>query len=1452
MAYIVYITEDCQKEAKKHNFDQDLQPLKDMIEKNQTVASLGRIGSSKYFKKKFGKFQGRLITCEEPQTIVNKEYVVIIFLTIFIRGNNDYAVFRRNPEIHGEKYLSRIDRNNFKKYLEKAIAENPPVSKPPLSEVEKAYLYSAGVTSYDLDNEALIYESDQWVKAINQEPFSSILPRIYDTVKNICEEGLDNINECQISQRNEKIIFYLEKSEKRLSLIDLVTQESSNISDVVEKWKHNIKDNISIIKRAYPQYILADDSLWMDIEKDPQSNFTLSREEIDVLNACTTEKAFPLFINGRAGSGKSTMLQYLFADYFSRYISYKDNIKNPPVYFTYNSELLQRAKNFVKGLIKCNSAFEMVRSHVQQNADIIGRLEDSFKELKVYLLSIVSPSDTARFDNINYVAFTRFHDLWLEKFKTDRNAMHDYSPDISWHVIRTYIQGMDTDNYMDPEDYDELEEKQKTVSREVYQKIYDKVWKWYSEIKQEKKLWDDQDLARYIIKKNLAKPVFPGVFCDEAQDFTRVDMDVIFSLSIYSNRDLLKKDISTIPFAFAGDELQTLNPTGFRWEALKAGFTQKFILSLSTTGKESTQTNLNYRELSNNYRSLPPIVKFCNTLQLFRAIRFNISNLRPQKPWNTPSNVNVPVVYFLANEAVFWEKILKITDTVFIIPCNEGQEVEWIKRDHELSKYITIENDVPTNVRVLSANLAKGLEFNRVVVYGFGMNCPSNMINGSDNEDTSVTLPLEYYINKTYVAISRAKKQLFIVDSEDGIKNLWDVTRIKQLIDNNIEKINTGNVKHWSLDNDLFLLTQGQGYSSLMESSEINMEEIASQFMQNGISQRNSYILRQAANIYKELKQNVEVNKCEAIADVFDKKYLEAGNLFNKHGRTDEAIKAFWLANSDEGYKNIVNNTARNPKYPVFYKIASSMISNEKEIVVNTIKTVATNKATLYDAFKGDDVFLDYDMRNVLMHAINVIVQKINPLIDVNSGDDDEVLYRIIDIQNQGIIKIETANIAEIAYTLNNHELAIEYWDKSEIKDKEKYTISKAYCTKYPDNISLLKSIKKYDEIINQYNKNTNFRLSDEQLFVVAEAFLMNKNHDKALQISSMITSPESYQQLYNINVFLKSDKKYSNIFLVLKKMSIIRKEEWNAIWDIIEDERGVKNKNDTSMILYIAAGLARLNSWSLLADTGHSLTKKDISEFLREEIIKKYIHKTYYIPEEIIIDIGTAIEKAGHRNDALDYYKYAESSVENEELKIKCGERWIKAKERQAEYSSDDEDLADKRKQEAITKRRLYGIPEDKELAEYNTLSDWSDLYQFIIKNETSEKVRNETPPKPEVAIIKINTKTPKSVKTITEKEDTKIRQPQLTNTEFDLYGFKFSYYYQKNRLNITNEADGKTISVMDDHWTSDSDDYSVEEEYINGENYQNIIDTPILFKNKNKIEIYFSDKKIKISFNE
>jgi hypothetical protein len=993
---------------------------------------------------------------------------------------------------------------------------------------------------------------------------------------------------------------------------------------------------------------------------------------------------------------------------------------------------------------------------------------------------------------------------------------------------------MDIDSLLEPDDYDDIEEKQKTVSKEVFQTIYDKVWKWYQEIKQKNKLWDDQDLGRYILENNLARPSFPGIFCDEAQDFTRVEMELLFRLSFYSDKDIQKQDISQIPFAFAGDEFQTLNPTGFRWEALKAGFTQKFLLSLSTGAKGSVTTNLNYRVLENNYRSLPRIVQFCNTLQLFRAVRFDISGLRPQKYWKSNPIISVSVASFYSDEAEFWEKIQN--DAVFIIPCDEGQEVEWIQKDKELSRYITIENDAPSNMQVLSANLAKGLEFNRVVVYGFGSSCPEKMIdNYDDDEDTSVTLPLEYYINKTYVAISRAKKQLFIVDTREGMNKLWDVTISQERVNSYLEKINEGNTKNWSMDNDLFLLMPG--FSSLMENVETNHEETASQLRQKGISDRQPYVLRLAANSYRSLGKNNDADQCEATAYLFDKKYIQAGTNFADSGYRSEAIKAFWLANSHEGYEKIIQKAEQYPDFKFMYSIALAMIKNDKSVLVDAINIISeTSNDKLYKILKGDEIFPDYDLRSILPDAVNKIVQKISAHIDPST--DELLLHHIIDISKRGL-KIPPEYIAEIAYTLNEHEKAVSYWDKSETKDSEKYTNAKALCTKFPENLPLLKSIKRYDEVISQFNSNRGKKLSEDQLCIVAEAFLTQQDTENALQICAQLTSSGSFTQL--AKCYAGSDKAIQNIFFILAGISEIREENWDVIKSLLFARKEAKNTN-LPTAFYFAAAIGRFDLYKLPVP-GSSLTQKEISEFLREEVIKKSL----IVPDELVIDIGTSVEKAGHRLDALEYYKLAETNVKTSELRHKCAERWIKAKERQAENTPKNDNVTrEKRINEAVNKRRLHDIPEKEELPEYETLLEWADLYHFVIKNE---KVFTEKP-------IPGSKRSGQKLKVVAvekppvENDVSENSQPQRAIEEFEMNGYRFTYYHRQRRLNITNMAEGKGISIMQNNQAST--DYTVEEVSLPDGQYKSVKDTPILFQNADKIRVKFSDMGLTFEFDD
>jgi len=1302
MTYIVYVSKQCQSDAQKHGFVSALEKLKTDIENRQNLSLFDRFGSSPYLvRKKFAGKQGRLLAVEETFSINGNDANCIVFLRILIRGDKEYDAFVHKEESR-TRYKNAVARDDIITFLDKRLAKDPPRTKQSLATEEEAYLYASSKINLDYDNSDMILETDDWVRAVTRESFASILPWIYETVVQISETFDNEQHEISVKNRNSyRIIF--DKSEGIIYLVDIREKTDQDIDavSIIRNWKKDIADNRPTAKRGYPRYILADDTLWLEIEKDEQSNFVLSREEIEVLNACTNsqEGCFPLFINGRAGSGKSTMLQYLFADYFARYISYQDSIEHSPVYFTYNAELLRRARTFVEGLITRNSAFETTTGTPTDKNFILQKIGESFKELKSYLLSLVDDANKVNFDKNNYVNFTRFKSLWHDKYGKDRTAARDYSADISWHIIRTYIEGYDTEGFLDTEDYREIETKQKTVSEQTYRLVFDIVWKWYAEEKRKANLWDDQDLVRFILEHDLAQPLFPGIFCDEAQDFTRLEMEIFLRLSLFSDRNIKKQHITRIPFAFAGDEMQTLNPTGFRWDSLKAGFTQKFILPmLQDAGDRSTgMPMLNYRELEHNYRSQPAIVKFCNALQLFRAVKFDISDLNPQNPWNDNMPGQSPaVVSFISDDSSFWEGIKKLPDTVFIVPCDEEQELEWVGKDDVLKQRILIKNNA-TMPPVLSANRAKGLEFSRVVVYGFGAYCPPGL--ESQETDESKMMPLQYHINKTYVAISRAKKQLFILDSENGLDGFWTVTGKENSADNSLKRINSGNKTKWS-KNDLSFLIPG-GQQNLLKDGEANIEINAEQFRNSGISERSPYMMRQAAICYRELKNDVNANKCEADAFVFDKDYLMAGEKYIASGWLDEAVKSYWLSDCDDGYKFIVDRTSRNPKYVLRFHIARAMTSSDGGVITEAIdKVLQASKENLFDVFKGDTVFPEQDMRTVLNSAINKVLRKFSVHIDPTG--DSVVLHRIIDSRKNGI-DIDNEIIGDIAFKFAEYKIAKEYYDKSERgKLNKNYEEVVSFCASYPDKLPLLKKMGKWDEICKEYQENHEVSLSNEFKIIVVEAFIMKKMFDEALDICSSITGRDAFKHLLDLAKSQNAAKRFKDVVYIFSKLEIIREENWDNTWEMLQDQKNNKNTN-TFNLVYLAASIARTNSVP---------TSGKISDYLRE--VSKLD-----IPDAFIFDVGVAIEKAGRHIDALKYYeKYTDKS--NDYV-----ERWIKEKERHAEYYKEkgNEVEYQKCRQEADHKRREYGIPENKDIAEYANLSSWEDMYERIIQNEMADK---------------------------------------------------------------------------------------------------------------------------------
>jgi hypothetical protein len=1420
MYFIVYITDECREEAKTHNFSPALESLCRDIEDKQSISMFQPFQVSFLVKKKFGTKQGRLIAAKEIIKVNDSEYAVIKLLSVLIRGSTDYTAFHENSRLNGEKYLRRTNTAVITQVVSQRIASDPLKRKKPLlSEDEQSFLYSSNST-YNLENQALIYESEDWIAAINQKPYINHMNRIYDTINELLSGKYAEDNYIEIkNQPDMKIVYFFDAGKKYIFLADLCNTQNTNnkLNEIIDNWNSQLQNTeiSQLARRSYPQYLIADENLWSDLEKDSQSNFSLSGEEIKVLTSISEVKAFPLFINGRAGSGKSTILQYLFAEYFSRYLSYQESVQ-PPVYFTYNTELLKHAKKFVFGLLKINSNFTETREKFDDD-DLNQRLDVSFNELQGYLLSLVDIEDIEiKFLPHNYVNYSKFTILWNERFRTDRAAMKEYSPDICWHIIRTYIEGIDPEDYLDPDDYAQLEKDQKTISQETYTKIYKTVWEnWYHKIKMEKKLWDDQDLVRYIIEANLAKPQFSGIFCDEAQDFTRIEMEVIYRLSIFSDRDIPFQYVSRIPFAFAGDELQTLNPTGFRWDALTALFTEKFILSVYPDNAK-VQATLNFRELKNNYRSSHTIVNFCNALQLFRAGRFGISGLLPQEPWKNAGGSYV--AGFEPNSAIFWQGIKQKTDTVFIIPCNEGEELSWIKNDPDLSANIKIENDTP-DIPVLSANLSKGLEFNRVVVWGFG-NQPGldKLINPPEYEDPAQRLPLEYHINKTYVAISRAKKKLYIVDTDEGIKKLWAATKNDGLINEYLSNINKTQ-KKWTLEN---LATYIEGSENdFLDNEEIDTEGDARQFMENGAASKSSILLRYAAGKYKNLQNNQLAAKCEGIADIFNNNYISAGNQFYKGGWIDMAVKSFWLGNKfnpDDitGFKKIIEIAKEKSRRSLYYKIALAITNPVRDTINNSIDSLKNEDAD--ENFEAEGCFPVTLLYEVLHNSVNKIID----IILIKKYFNKNILDKLISVYNRKVINISTEKIAEMAFELNDYKTALDFWDRSPDLNEKNYKTALAQIKKFPENIKSLYELKEFDRIADQFLK-FNGELTGDDLMMAVNSLFMRGRSEKAFRYIINFSDAVYFDSVLKecSDCLSVRDKK---LLTLCYKIAQIANENWRQVLNIISN-----SKNNEINPMYIAAAIARTKG----LHKQHPSVQKPISDYLEKEIIKKFNS----ITESLIFEAGTAIEKAGRRIDILKYYEYAMDRFKNNEEKMLiCVERWINAKELQANFNNGSEKWIKERIQEARDKRHQYGIG-DKVLDEFIEFTGWPEFYSFIINNEKgiilpAEKQGAAESPKAPVT------------------NDSETVVSEKSKIEFDFEGYKFSYYKKNRRLNITNNEEGKTLTISPEKYSSD--DYIFSDFTFSAIGpCKKVDDTPIVFKfSEDVITVVFDYSHIVFTF--
>jgi len=1223
----------------------------------------------------------------------------------------------------------------IKKIKEEELRRESASHREPIPEKLRRWLE---ISSFD--EFPSIYESEEWVSGCNQEYFRNYWLKFYNLLVSIINNQEDlRVSQIYVPLSNRDVRWV---TEDRCHILYEIFQPTNRGGCVYFLYAHfygepdiqkvesilgncefkDVSDTNAIApyaRRAYPEWVVADDSVWYKIEFNEAANLALSADEDKILK----KVSYPVFINGQAGSGKSTMLFYLFAEYCFQKFQY--GYPYNPLFLTYNDNLLKEAMKSVQDLLRYNSRY----AEKEFSVDQVGKYFYPFQDF--LFRNLLVDEERQRYVDAMKIDFYQFKCFYAEDCRLpERNR---YSPELVWHVIRTFIKGYSCKEFLRPEAYREIPARDKSVDQETFKGIHDSVWsRWYRILTGNKGYWDDQDIVRYILRRGGRLISYPVIFCDEAQDFTRIEIELLLKLSKFSEYNL--SGVNILPFAFAGDPFQTLNPTGFSWKRLKGIFHEKF--------KEYNASDVSPNDitLKQGFRSSPAIVRFANLVQFIRRFLLGNDELTPQEWWKRSEGV-APSKFILSPGITEGIKSLKLEQTIIIVPVESGQEREFVKNDDILRDMVTIPTDETKPIpNIMSAGAAKGLEFNRVILYKFG-EYSENIMNElleNENPNENLLFKASYFFNKLYVSATRAKEHLFIIDTAEGNENLWkyftktyweDQHSNAFYEESDNEKSRWYDKIGWIVNGDL---------NNLTEMEENDPGRIAQELEDKGLQAGDPGLLERAAGFYSKIGNAEKAALCEAESLSLRRKWRDAGERFEAVGKKDRASDCFWKSGSWTKLKTLHMND-NTGKYMLRRELAGFMHNEQNE-------SVSPKHILNLDL---DNYVNPYELswRNI----VKEIERRLRAELKKAHHDWSRVATATRKVADKGFPELWDV-IAEYYYRGGSFSDAIHCWEKSGRTEHPSYHRARASVS--PDvneKIRWLSRIKDNDDTIiaewEKTGKDAGVVCSIETIGQVSKSLIKKKRFDDAFSLNlaygnmdesiaifkdkvsqdkrpvfaesllDAISSHSEWDKYIQQWIYLTSN--FFPEFRALTIDTIMRKAStspavWSDVVKFVEDEAteyGLK----CDVVKKIA------HSDSSPEDFAVS-ERKRLEEFITQNILgwnsagktSSYNWKDFLCPTEI----GAALERTGSRYQTLlrFYEEMIKHADNNRELEEWLKTRWVVVKTKYAEKLKADSEkprselgaglkrisegemsaAARKAELELKEKRTRWGIPAD------------------------------------------------------------------------------------------------------------------------------------------------------------
>ncbi len=1222
MSLYVVISDACQNDARRHGQTELLSNLKTRIEKAQNLTGFDFF-PPQFVKRALGRSY-RLIGYRVP--FGSDE--LLLFLRILSRSDSDYDYFLKNWEQNKDAVIRRFqpysDEELRRMYDQvTSVASLSPLPEP--NAEERAWLENVFPDEEQTDD-PIVLETETWVKKMRENRellglYHRLLYKWADLLRSSQLHAATDNTECRIFWESEQdqslgIAYLYRRDINRLLLIEPL-HRTGNDAALLGNHKEKLsrlgpapEELLRVAARSYPFLMVLDQDVWLAIQKNEEANLAFSPEEAELLDSVRRagtkgQFSYPLFINGRAGSGKSTMLQYLAVGYID--FALRCGAGQRLLYTTCSSDLLERARKIVRGILTTYHNYLYKGKH--ELARIEAFIERSFVVFHDFLYSLLPAEMQKQLPRDRYVDYSRFRRLWDKEFARRQEARR-MSPDVAWHTIRSYIKGIRSsrDDELSPEEFRTLPRRRRSVSEETYKQVYERVWQsWYKRLCDEKGYWDDQDLAACVLEKGLAQTVdCAALFCDEAQDFTPLELDIIYQLSLFGRRSLQPEDLKRVPIVFAGDPLQTINPTGFRWDAVQADFHERFCAVLDP--RRRARVDISHRELNFNYRSNPGVVHFCNLIQLARAALLGSPDITPQEAWW----IDTPKIIHLAEDTEATKGgIRQRPDFVKLVNCEEGEESDYVGKDPILS---TLQENVEGVYRnVFSPMRAKGLEFPAVVLYRFGDTAPPDferLLRGEIDIDTpEARLPYEYFFNRLYVAASRAKEDLVIVDSRDAIQKFWQFATEPEWADRLMRRVR--NPEHWKGR----IAHPVCGVEKWWEGERVDPLQQAQDYEREGRTKRDPYLLRQAALSYRSAGYESSAGKCLAFAAELENRYRDAGDMYRDLGLREDAFQCYW-----EGREwTRLCDLAAPPS-----AFTNRLESRAADFMNRTAVPDSNFLNELIRTARGNDWFQRV-LRDSVWHDVLVTLAQRLTTIKADETLPWRGIFEILQKFRSEGVRINNATLATIAYRAHKLEEAVELWEDARETNHEEYYRAKAHVTDFPENINWFNKLGEHSEVLRQWNRHPSVefdKLEKSTILAVADSALEECEITLAIRMLQSVKMLQSADReiikKLLVKTMEKGDSNDKRLAAVIAARLFVHTRDWNAAIRAAEHSDfssllGKGQAKNLQSMLRDTAGAANVfrtvveelaESERLESETDSN--KKPVAEFLYRNFVKE------------------------------------------------------------------------------------------------------------------------------------------------------------------------------------------------------------------------------------------------------